>query len=145
MERDSSIKSREQAREAFKTTHLSWKAPRYEFFIFATQDSIDSVLQYPPDDEKAIAAPGTYYFTVVATGLENPREYTELFDDDNDEDWDGEGIIWKDREDIIETRRALYQKFKANEFVGLYAACDVDSLGWPDVFRDDDGGVSKCF
>lgn len=145
MERDSSIQTREEAREAFRSTHFSMHAPRYEFCIFASQDSVDSVLPYSPDDEKAISSPGTYYFTVVATGLDSPREYTELFDDDADDYEEGEGVIWKDREDIIETRRALYQKFKANEFVGLYAACDVDSLGWPDVFRDDGGSVSRCF
>lgn len=74
--------------------------------------------------------PGAYYFTLVATGLKTPRTHSK----------DNDGVIVKDDEDFPETQRALWQKFKANEFVELYSGCISDN--WPDFFDRDSGGVS---
>jgi hypothetical protein len=108
------------------------RSPRTEFFIYADEASVNSVVN-SGQSYREIRAPGTYYFTIVATGLRTPR-IVHLRKD---------GTPVRDYEESEGTRKALRQRFKANEYVGLYGICLDDS--WPDIVADDKGGVSRCF
>lgn len=115
------------------TLHLVLgSSPRTEFFVYADEASVNSVVN-SGQSFREIRAPGAYYFTVVATGLRTPRVYHAKKD----------GTPVKDYEGSEETREALRQKWKANEYVGLYAYCMNDN--WPDIHENDKGGVSRCF
>lgn len=99
-----------------KVGHMITRSPHLEFFIFADQASVDSVV-----DCTTLDAPGAYFFTLVATGLRTTRIFS--VDDDLN--------IMKDDEEREEAKFRLY------DFVRVYAS--IVSNTWPEYMREEDG------
>jgi hypothetical protein len=91
--------------------------PHWEFFIFADEESVNSVLD--ADANNTRGQPGTYFITVVQSGLVCKSEMG--FSDDEDED------------DAVELevipRKAYWQRFRGWLLVDVYASV-ITGL-WP--------------
>jgi len=104
---------------------LSEQPPRHQFFIFADEASVNSVVDCDKANNRGM--PGGYYITLVQTGLldrgeELHPEVAEEYDlEETDEDY------WCD----------FRQKFKAWDVVALYAS--ILNGDWPDGFAEHDG------
>lgn len=95
--------------------------PRYEFFIFADEEVVNSVVDAHEANQKD--RQGLFYFIkVVRTGI------VEKFEEDEDEDEEDEEEEYD--EDDGDARRFVWQKFKAWDVVRLYAS--ILRGGWPD-------------
>jgi hypothetical protein len=94
--------------------------PRYEFFIYADEEVVDSVVDAHEANDRN--RQGGYFIKLVRTDLVAKDELEEgeeedeekAYEDEDDQDW----------------RRNIWQKFKAWDIVRLYAS--ILRGGWPD-------------
>ena len=89
-----------------------YRAPRWEYFIYADQASMESILDCTEEDPWM--SKGDCWLTIVTTGLKQPRQF---FEDDNGvwiRDYEG------DLSDGIDSWKGLCQKIKAMDVVPAY-------------------------
>lgn len=107
--------------------------PHFEFFIFADEVSINSVVDGDANNKRG--APGGYYITLVQSGLVTHRG-------EWDEDWDEDA--GEERPEIDEGNpehmKALLRNFKAWELVNLYNA--ILQGDWHEGFEKVETGIT---
>lgn len=105
--------------------------PRRGFFIFADQEVVNSVVDVSEAtlalEKKRLMQGGEYFVKVVRSGIE------EKMDDDEEEDEEEEDEGY-DVEEDGDSRRFLWQRFKAWDLVRLYAS--ILQGGWPNSHGD---------
>ncbi len=104
---------------------LGWRTqttPRWEFFIFADEESVNSVVD--ADASNTRGRPGTFFVTIVQSNLVDKSEMNF-----------GEG----DESEI--PRKAYWQRFKGWEIVEAYAG--LLSGRWPHNFQVEKDGLSS--
>lgn len=110
------------------------QTPRLGYLIFADQASVDSVVECT--EEMPSLSERDYWFTVVATGLRQPQIF---YEDDHS--------VWirdyeDDEDDEHGCRKALYQKVKATDLVGVIIEILDDAFVDTEVGDD---GVSRVW